>query len=353
MVSTVRSIIPLNKLIFILIIINLGCKQSESIIEKKASSNSYSNNLYPIKYNEQWGYADFFGNTIIEPQFDEASLFYYDIAVVKQNNLYGYISLNGHWLIKAKYISAGPFELRYYGPYEDGKAQKKLIAKVSEGKGDFYINTSDSPIKQINFSRPIAGCVEFLSRLDEYSIKNGDGTYEITFQYLKTQSDTSGYVIHDTTNLRLDTIIEIDRHYALLKKNHKYAIYQTAFSQGIDLVANKRIVIPRDSSYKVSPKFIYQGVKFVEANDKKRSSNIYRKNSKWGILSTCGQEIVPFIYYDIIPQERSHSYLVEFEQGQYGCISIIYESTAVNRGREKPQSKFVIQEHFKREKAAK
>ena len=133
-----------------MIILNLGCKSSQSLIEKNNNDVYFSNTLFPVKYGKLWGYADFYGNTIIKPKFEKASLFQYGIAIVKEDNLYGYILNTGQWLIKPKYQSAEPFNLRYYRVKDkDGTGQEDLIAKVNEGKQDSFINSGEKPLKKV------------------------------------------------------------------------------------------------------------------------------------------------------------------------------------------------------------
>jgi len=342
----------MRTLLLILIIFNLGCRSSESLINKNNNNIFYSNTLYPIKYDKLWGYADFYGNTIIEPQFEEASLFQYGRAIVKKNNLYGYISNTGKWIIKPKYKSAEAFNLRYHGiKNEDGTGQKKLIAKVNEGKGNFYIDSYGKPLKRVELFNEIGGCLTILPRLDQYSIQNLDGTYELTYSYWRIANDTSGYKTTDTTNLRLDTIIELGSDFALLKKGANYAIYNTDISQGVDVEKKSRYLIPEDSIHSISPNFIYESIKFKNINGEEKASSIYKKGGKWGILTVSGNEIAPFIYHDIGLEEYYDTYLVEFEKQKFGYISLISESWYVHNKREKYISNNVVIEHFKRKKS--
>ena len=339
-------------LLFILIISNLGCKTSESLFEKNNNDVFFSNTLYPIKYDKLWGYADFFGNTIIHPKFEEASLFQYGTAIVKLNNRYGYITNTGQWLIKPKYRSAEPFYLRYYGiKSKDGTGKKNLLAKVNEGNGNYYINSDGVTIKKVELFNEIVDCKPILSRLKDYSVGNLDGTYELKYEYWKITSDTSGYKVIDTTNLKIDTIIELSSDFALLKKNSKYAIYCNKTSKGIDVVNNERYLIPKDSVHKVMPNFIYDDVKFKTSFGEEKPTSIFKKKGRWGIVSVSGQELVPFLYLDIVQIENNSSFLVEFEENKFGYISTIFESSQVYNARENKKTNGIVREHFKRKKS--
>jgi len=331
----------MNKLFAILLILVSGCKTSDSLIEKHNNGVFTSSNLFPFKYEQLWGYADFYGNTIISARFEEASLFQYGIGIVKINQLYGYISNTGDWLVKPKYISAEPFYNRYHGiKNKDGTGQKNLIAKVNEGKGDFYIDTDGKTLKKVELSYQQGGCAQIQPGLDKYSIRNEDGTYELTYRYWRITSDTSYSKVLDTTNLELDTIIGLSNEFALIRKDSMYAIYCTEASRGIDIRDNSRFLIPADSTHIISPDFIYEDVKFEEYNGEIKPTAIYKKEGKWGIPGYSEEPTVPFIYVDLINKENSKSFLVEFEEGKYGYISIVIDSNT--------RSKSVVVEHFKR-----
>jgi len=142
----------------------------------------------------------------------------------------------------------------------------------------------------------------------------------------------------------------LSSEFALLKQGSKYAIYCNETSKGIDIANNTRYLIPNDSTHNVLPNFIYEDVKFITSNGKERPSSIYKKKGKWGIVSLSGQELAPFIYYDIIEIKSSSSYLVEFEEDKFGYISTLFESNQVFNARDKKRSNYIIREHFKRKK---
>jgi len=338
----------MRNLIVLFIIINFGCKSNETLIGDNNNGVSITN-LYPFKYEELWGYSDYYGNTIINPQFEEAALFSYGIALVKIDNLYGYISSTGHWKIKPKYISAETFNLaRYHTKSDDRITKESLIAKVNKGTRDIYINSNGDPLKGERIPYGVCGNGRIDPRLDEYSIRNTDGTYELKYKFYKLKNDTIWHKVIDTTQLSIDTIIQLNNEFALLKKDSKYAVYSTDVSKGYNVFKNERIIIPVDSNYTVSPKFIYDDVKFKMIYDEELPSTIYKKGDKWGIIDFRGREIVPFIYNDIKEEKYGSRYLVEFEEEKFGYISIISESKNVIRGRENIGYKYVVREHFKR-----
>ncbi len=331
----------MKKLIVFLLVLISSCTSNEYLINKYNNGILFSSHWYPIKYDTLWGYADFKGNTIISPQFEEASLFQYGLAIVKQGNYYGYINNTGKWIIKPKYSEAEPFIFRYHGlKNKQGGGQKELIAKVDEGSGSFYINTKGSHLKNAKLSNEIGACLAYHSRLNEYSSRNADGSYELIYDYWRLTSDTSGIKIRDTSQLKLDTIIELNTNLALLKKDSKYALCCTENLKGIDLLTNQRYLIPIDSSYTIEPDFIYDQVKFIPMRGVEQTMAVYQKDGKWGIPSYASEPVIPFIYNDIKAGEYFNTYLVEFEEDSFGYISLVSDSHN--------KSKRVLVEHFKR-----
>jgi len=328
------------KWFFFLVFCSLvSCLSNEQFIPDY--NESYKGTLFPIKYDLLWGYADFYGNTIIEPQFEEASLFQNGLAVVKQNRLYGYISQNGRWWIKPKYKTASLFSWRYDKASDKvGKSQRVLTAIVNDGKGNIYID-SKGKIKDLIVTNKIYNCKPQLPQIHKYSIINSDGSYELTYKYWSIKNDTSGFKVIDTTDLKLDTIIEIRRDKLLLKKDSKYAIYDTNRSGPFDINTRKPHLIPLDSTLNISVNFIYDDLKFEKVLDELRPSGIFKKDGKWGIPGFSTTPIVPFVYNDI--KNNSYggsSYQVEFEEEKYGYISLVFDS--LNK------SKYILFEHFKR-----
>lgn len=57
------------------------------------------NNLLPFKQNYKWGYIDNTGKTIIEPNFDDASMFDKNIAIVRNQEKFGVINTDGKIIV--------------------------------------------------------------------------------------------------------------------------------------------------------------------------------------------------------------------------------------------------------------
>ena len=63
-----------------------------------------------VTVNEKIGFIDKMGHMIWEPQFDDllslfpVNRFYGDIAIIYQNDLYGFIKNDGTWVVKPEYV---------------------------------------------------------------------------------------------------------------------------------------------------------------------------------------------------------------------------------------------------------
>ena len=63
-----------------------------------------------VKLNGKCGFINSKGETVIEPQFDTASVFSANgLAIVSQNGKYGYIDSTGKFVIEPQYELAGGF----------------------------------------------------------------------------------------------------------------------------------------------------------------------------------------------------------------------------------------------------
>ena len=65
------------------------------IVAQFDSAGGFSEGLARVKVDGKWGYIDTRGKIVIAPQFDQARLFSSGIAKVKQGNIWGYIERSG------------------------------------------------------------------------------------------------------------------------------------------------------------------------------------------------------------------------------------------------------------------
>jgi hypothetical protein len=63
-------------------------------------------NLFPVKIGDSYGYINRKGEIVINPQFDQATLFRNGVALVKTGEQYAYINEKGEYLSTKRYKEA-------------------------------------------------------------------------------------------------------------------------------------------------------------------------------------------------------------------------------------------------------
>lgn len=91
-----------------------------------------SEGLIPFKTNDLWGYMDINQNVIIEPLYQEASLFSEGLAMVKKDCKVGYINHQNEIIIPFEYESGSEFKnnlaiLKYQGYYGIVDVQNNVV----------------------------------------------------------------------------------------------------------------------------------------------------------------------------------------------------------------------------------
>lgn len=127
-----------------------------------SSSGDIDYNLIPVQQGGRFGYIDPKGEYVINPQFDDATMFREGIARVKKDGKYGYIRKDGSYLCLPTYISATPFQegiawvVKEKGAPTaidvDGKElftvkESYSVFCYSEGFAGFSVRTDDGDIK--------------------------------------------------------------------------------------------------------------------------------------------------------------------------------------------------------------
>src|SRR5262245_1990072 len=72
------------------------------------ATSSFAANLYPVLVEDNWGFMDKSGTTVIKPQFDRAEPFVNDLAAVRLKR-WGYVDTSGTIVINPQFDEAGPF----------------------------------------------------------------------------------------------------------------------------------------------------------------------------------------------------------------------------------------------------
>jgi WG containing repeat len=104
------------------------------ILVTLVSFNSYSQELVPFRIDSLWGYKDKIGTVKIEPQFQYATIFMGDVAIVAKDNRLGAIDRKNNQVIPYRYeylhhIDSSAFlfgyKAKYFGEYIIGVMNKE------------------------------------------------------------------------------------------------------------------------------------------------------------------------------------------------------------------------------------
>ena len=112
--------------------------------------------LIPYRQGDLWGYASPDKTIVINPEYEDAGLFYEGFAIVKKGGKYGYISKTGKVVIPIKYFSAKPFRFGFYATKENNKpgdgslnAQKTVLFAGAAPLANGYEICIDTQGKQL------------------------------------------------------------------------------------------------------------------------------------------------------------------------------------------------------------
>jgi len=99
-----------------------------------------SQDLKPFRVDKLWGYKDNQGHVKIEPQYQYATKFVLDMAIVAKNDTLGAIDSNNNLIIPFKYQYLRPLDTTeflfgqraiYYGEYNIGVITRNQVVKVN------------------------------------------------------------------------------------------------------------------------------------------------------------------------------------------------------------------------------
>ena len=85
-----RFVLPLLLIPFIV----LGCGPTGADENQSSAADIYQPRLYPVVENGRWGFIDSQGEVVVTPRYEWAANFSRDLALVRENGLYGYIRRN-------------------------------------------------------------------------------------------------------------------------------------------------------------------------------------------------------------------------------------------------------------------
>jgi hypothetical protein len=161
----------------ILILFNIFCFFNFSCIPQQPDvgdeENLHNDHRYIIKVNNKYGYIDVNGNVIIKPEYEDARIFVEELAPVSINGSWGFIDKSGNTVIQPIYDSVLFFS--------------EGLAAVSKNKKWGFIDKKGNLIIMIRFDEVrISGFTEGLSavRLNyKFGYINVKGEFIIAPEY--------------------------------------------------------------------------------------------------------------------------------------------------------------------------
>ncbi len=213
----------------------------EEILERLKISRFKS--IHPKQEKSKWGYADNFGEFIIQPRYDSAKKFYDGFAYVMKNNKVGLLNRKGDLLIPTEYDRILYDETLQF--------KEQPIPVVKNGKFGF-INKRNKVIIPFQYS-------------DAFLFKNGlAAAKKGKYGFINEQGETVIPFIYDYPHYSESPFI-------VVKKNNLYGY--------LDFLGNERIPIQFEGASLFS-----DGLASV------------RKNGEYGIIDEEGHQIIPFEY---------------------------------------------------------
>ncbi len=262
--------------------------------------------MFPIGENNKWGFANYNGETVINPIYEQVSFYYNGLAAVKIDGKFGYIKKDGSWHINAKYDSAANFLSNY--------------ASVSKGDNSFFINKKGRKIRDSKCLSTEAGYCKIISPQNPHKyFKLVNGKYELEYKYY-IEIDSSKFIEKtDTTNLKIDEVIPFSSNHILLKKNEKFGLYDT-WSQNNFLEKKYNINHKKEVNSMVSKliEFKYDDIIIESFYENEISYAKVRIKDKYGVICNRGNLMldVEYDFLEITPGWQMA--LIEYEPNKYG-----------------------------------
>lgn len=266
--------------------------------------------LIPYRKGDLWGYASTDKTIIINPEYDEADLFYEGFAVVKKAGKYGYITKDGKLAIPFKFFTAKPFSVGYFEVPANAKkddavlnGQKTVIFAGASLKADGYeicINTKGEKMPKCpainDNSAPDLVKTNTITIVSNYStIQKSDLFDKITNDYKMPGAEETYYIAirnnnYGVFNNKFEVIIPFE--YVKIEKLKIGAmIYLLAEKNGLKglLFGNGSPYMQVENTRLIS----------LEANDGKNYF-IFTKDGNTGIRDTRYKNIVEALYTDVV-----------------------------------------------------
>ncbi len=266
--------------------------------------------LIPYRKGDLWGYASADRTVIINPEYDEANLFYEGFAVVKKAGKYGYVSMNGKLAIPAKFLSAKPFRVGYFEVPANAKKDSTVVngqktvlfagASLSADGYEICINTKGEKMPKCpaihEDNAPDLNKTNTITVVSNYStIQKSDLFDKITDDYKMPGAEDSYYIAmrnnnYGVFNNKFEVIVPFE--YTKIEKLKIGAmVYLLAEKAGLKglLFGNGSPYMPVENTRLVS----------LQAIDGKHYF-IFTKDGKTGIRDTRYKNVVEAVYTDIV-----------------------------------------------------
>jgi len=233
-----------------------------------------------IQVGDKFGYVDRALTPITAVEFESASDFFRDTAVVKINGKFGYIRQNGSWLIEPRFEEAQPM-----GDIAIVKLDGKFGCIRPNGTWLIEPHFAERPWLCGNRIAQIAG---------KFGHEKPDGSWHIEPQLEKTVSFTTGYVA-----------VKIDGKFGVIDASGAWVIHPRWRTYGMNLRAgavaarfdDKWGFIDASGAMIIEPK--YDGFSIFE-----RGIAWVKTGSTWCAIDRRGQSVLGQICQDIDPNPR-------------------------------------------------
>lgn len=270
----------------------------------------YAQELALVRQNDVFGYIDKSGNYVIEPSFEEASSFSEGLAAVLDNDKWGFINSSGEWVVEATYDRVKPFN--------SGLA---LVFKEDQWN---YINKQgeilETPVteKYYDFQNGVA----FLRKGDLVGLINTEGKVILEPKYELIKPFENGHArveigdLWGLINIQAKEVVPV--LYDEIGNYHAHGIWarkSEAFGLIIDGVFKPIDGVEKIWDFTDGSKLTYarshKKIGFIDQTgnwaieatyDKARAFNnglapVAIKN-KWGYIDSKGNQVIDFIYKD-------------------------------------------------------
>lgn len=211
---------------------------------ERQQDGEYETSLFSVKTDGKWGYVNHKGEYVINPQFEEASLFTNGLAQIKVDGKIGFINEKGEMVLSPQYNSATMFH--------DGKAWVVRPDNAPE-----LIDKKGEVILEYKKGRIIHSFSEGLSIVyddnDNYWVINekGETIFSLPEKHIFFSNYTEGLAV-----------VRNKKDYGYVDKDGKIVIncqfdYAEPFKNGKAIVKQGDMygVIDKEGKYVINPQF--------------------------------------------------------------------------------------------------